>query len=252
MKKLLLAAVLCLAVSAAQAQTVTNPFFMPAKGAVLSDTSFGYDHLKNSDPSLNNYMLGEQLSYGLADNLQLGAGINYAIKHGGGHSITNFTNPNVFAYYRVISGAVNFDLGADVELGVFDNSVAQKDFAYNFVARLGAETEIASLGAKATYTINQFDDDAMDNYNNLGLYAFGLLHFGETLGLGVDLSYGFNALGEDNDYNPFSARVIGTLDVSENSGFFGYVGWQDQDVENEDSLKDLSDIVAGVQYKVFF
>ncbi|WP_424244931.1 hypothetical protein Dip510_000036 [Elusimicrobium posterum] len=248
MKKLLtLTAVLAFVAVSANAETLTNPFYMQEQGKIMSATSLDFEN--NSDFG-KMYTLTEDISYGINDRIQVGANIAYGYfdpKPSGVDSIDDFTNPSIYGYYRLLNESFNLDLGASVELGLFDNDMTEKDYAYSAIVRASKVINQFSFGASATYTYVDPDNSAADSTSNVGIYAYGLYNINEQWAAGIDAGYAFNAIGEDYDSNPFTVRAIGTFEPKENMGFFAYVGMADLDEEGiDDSL------VAGLTFKVLF
>lgn len=247
MRKLVAFAVLSLFVVSAHALTITNPFYMQGQGQIMSDTQLDMAFI--TDPvDVNTYILTEEVSYGITDRIQVGANIGYALVDPKDFDSENdFVNPEIFGYYRLLNDAFNLDLGARITLGLFDNDITAKDYAYAAEVRAYKAIDAITFGGKVSYVYN--DPDEGDSDSDVPLYVYGLYNFNEKLAAGLDLGYSFNAIGEDYDTQTLTVRAIGSYEFQpEKMGLFAYVGYTTENTDNDDT----KGIVGGAQFKIAF
>jgi hypothetical protein len=242
MKKIATFAVLALFAVSANALTLTSPFFMQKESKILSSTELDYTNLREGATL---YKLTEKVSYGIADNIQVGAFIGYGLGHEAGENYKGFYNPGLFGYYRILNDNFNLDAGAEITFGLFDNDIETKDYRYDVVVRAEKNVDEFSFGGKTTFALWNPKDS--DNTKNVLLYAYALYNFNEKLSAGFDLGYNFYDIGEDYDSKEYSVRAIGGYEFEENMGLFGYAGFKKSDKDG----KEVQPVV-GAHFKVLF
>ena len=119
MKKIILGTLALFLVAQVYALNITDPFYMPKKGGFISDTTA----LKVNSGSARAWGLREVVSYGIMDELTIGAGLGWAkVKHGD----NGLEDPTFYGRYRIAdetktSNGIIVDLKAYISPEVFDS-----------------------------------------------------------------------------------------------------------------------------------
>lgn len=121
MKKIILSTLALFLVAQVFALNITDPFYMPKKGGFVSDTTV----IKENNPYAWNgvraYGIREVVSYGIMDELSIGAGLGWAkIKDGD----SGLEDPTIYARYRIVEEAKNgviVDLKGYISPEIFDS-----------------------------------------------------------------------------------------------------------------------------------
>ncbi len=117
MKKIILGALAIFLVAQAYALNITDPFYMPAKGGFVLDSTLA----KQNSGQMRAYGIIEELQYGIMDNFSLGLEMSWVkIKDGN----DGLQDPVVNARYRIVEEAKNgliVDLKGYISPEVFDS-----------------------------------------------------------------------------------------------------------------------------------
>lgn len=143
MKKIILSTLAVFLVAQVYALNITDPFYMPKKGGFISDTSV----LKQNSGDMRAYGIREVVTYGIMDELSIGAGLGWAkIKHGD----NGLEDPTIYARYRIAdeaktSNGIIVDLKAYLSPEIFDSplngddGVAKGSTDFGFSAMVGSK-----------------------------------------------------------------------------------------------------------------
>ena len=96
LKSVLLASAAVLFAGSAVAADLTNPFYLPGKGQMTSDTKIEYFREKDGNGHYDNYFASEELAYGLTDNLAIVGTLGNYFDHDTGDE--GFNNSHNFDY----------------------------------------------------------------------------------------------------------------------------------------------------------
>ena len=128
LKSVLLASAAVLFAGSAVAADLTNPFYLPGKGQMTSDTKIQYNRVETSVFNYDNYYASEELAYGLTDNLAIVG-----------------TLGNTFDHEKIFNNSHNFDyeIGAkyNMEHGRIKAQVAASYFTFDPKSFLGHHTD---------------------------------------------------------------------------------------------------------------
>lgn len=210
MKKhfILLAAALFMPLQA-KALNITDPFFTPAPGHVISDTSLGFT---NNALRLNkSWGLYEKISVGVTDNLTLGASAGWAdVKHGG-DGMQDITVYGKYRFMNDLSHGRFLDLDAYFSPEIFDSpynhdggaAKGSVDFGmYGSVGSAQAADNI-TMGAKFGFDhIGSTDETSSGTILDAGVFARYYFNDYNALGLSADLK---SYLGFEKD--SFAAKL---------------------------------------------
>lgn len=245
MKRLVIAASVFFFALNASALSVTNPLYMPAAGSFMSDTKLDIDGWRSGDDS-KFYTLTERVSINFTDAFQLGAYLGYGKADFSHEEISDengFTNPGVFAYYRLVNSGLIFDIGAEAELGAFDKIVNEDD-KFGAMARVGADLEVFSFGGdvKLQYVNPEFGD----NREDAEVGAFAIFDIKDIFGIGAEGRY-YSQDVFDNAFDSY--ELLGRVDINPLERNLGIVifGGYTRDVE-----LDLDGYKAGARFRVAF
>lgn len=193
MKKLsvLFAAVMLIPLHA-KALNITDPFFMPASGQVVSDTSLGFT---NNALRLNkSWGLYEKISVGVLDGLTVAASIGWAdIKHGG-DGMQDITFHGKYRFMNDISHGRFLDLDAYFSPELFDSP-----YNHDGGAAKGS-TDFGMYGSVGTA-------QAADNFTIGGRFGFDYIGHTDETSSGTVLDAGVFARYYFNEYNALGLSV---------------------------------------------
>ena len=140
MKKIILGTLALFLVAQVFALNITDPFYMPKKEGFISDTTA----LKINSGNARAYGLREVITYGVMDELSIGAGLGWGkIKDGD----SGLEDPTIYARYRIVEEAKNgviVDLKAYISPEIFDSplngdgGVAKGSTDFGFSAMVGS------------------------------------------------------------------------------------------------------------------
>lgn len=229
----------------ASALSVTNPLFMPESASFMSETELGILGLRSGDDT-KTYVLTEKVSFNFTDAFQIGAYLGFEkidFSEEGANDEDGFTNPGVFANYRLLNNGLIFDIGAEVQAGVFDK-VTAKDDKFGLTARLGADAGVLSFGGDAK--LFYVNPEEGDNKEDAEVGAFAILDIKDIFGIGAEARYyAFDAFDSVSESGEILARVdINPLE--KNLGFVIFAGYTRYFDEKIDGYK------AGARFKIAF
>ncbi len=218
MKKLTASLMACFLLgTAAFAAGITDPFFMPSQGIVMSDTALAGS---NNDLVMGkSAKLFETITFGAADNLSIGVGIGYGHIHHGG---TGFIDPVVNARYRILNELDSpffLDFKAFVSPDFFDSPYNNENGAAQGTNDFGAEGIIGSTQWANNFTVGGVVSLGYNSHSDLvrsgtiwGLRGFAKYYFDDInsfeLGLNLKAYSGFNDSFTGYGFNFNYARDI--------------------------------------------
>ncbi len=210
------AALLGVFVMNAQALSVTNPLFMPKEGGLMFDTT-AYFGDTTSGQSDKVYEINERISYNLTDRFQVGGYIGYAKIDM--IDVKDWTNPGVFAFFRILDNVAKLDIGGDVLFNTFDsvleNGVNDDAAKYTLNARFGLDLAALSVGAIGSLsywkgdTVRYYTRNNNDNMTYGDIKAFAIFDIMDIVGVGGEAGYKVYDLNRDRDDKGYylTARV---------------------------------------------
>lgn len=120
MKKLILSTLAIFLVAQVYALNITDPFYMPKQGGFISDTAI----LKQNSGPGRAYGIREAITYGISDEISIGASLGWAkIKHGD----SGLEDPTIYGRWRVAdeaktSNGIIVDLKGYLSPEIFDEA----------------------------------------------------------------------------------------------------------------------------------
>lgn len=244
MKKLILTFIVAAMFSApAAALNFTDPFYMPAKGGVVSDTSLSFTN--NAFRLQDSWGLTENINIGISDNLSVGVSLGWAdMKHGN----DGFQDPSINARYRLLEGISDgyyLDLAAYFSPEVFDSpynhdgNAAKGSTDFGFKGLLGSTELIRNftLGATAGFdyvgSTDETSSGSIWTLHGLAKYYINSVHSVEAgltlrryFGFDTNLwGYGFN-INYAAELVPQTLALVPFFEVeSHNKSFASSTNW---------------------------
>ena len=112
LKSVLLASAAVLFAGSAVAADLTNPFYLPGKGQMTSDTKIEYFREKDGNGHYDNYFASEELAYGLTDNLAIVGTIGNYFDHEGEYNNSHNFDYEIGAKYNMEHGRIKAQVAA--------------------------------------------------------------------------------------------------------------------------------------------
>ena len=112
LKSVLLASAAVLFAGSAVAADLTNPFYLPGKGQMTSDTKIEYFREKDGNGHYDNYFASEELAYGLTDNLAIVGTLGNYFDHEGDFNNSHNFNYEIGAKYNMEHGRIKAQVAA--------------------------------------------------------------------------------------------------------------------------------------------
>ena len=220
MKKyiLLLAAALILPANV-KALNITDPFFMPAQGQIISDTSLGFTN--NAFKLDKSWGLYESLSAGFRDNLMLGISFGWAdIKH----EDSGLQDIAIYGKYRFMSEISHgrfLDLDVYFSPKMFDSpfngdegaAKGSTDFAMHGTIGSTSLLDNFTLGARFGFKYMS-STDTTSSGSAWDLTGLGKYYLDDYNSLGFSLALK-SYLGFDKDFFGFALGVNYSHDIIE-------------------------------------
>lgn len=223
-RTMLLATAAVLFSSQAMAADITNPFFTPNKGQIVSDTNVGYYRVKakHDGGALEGYYAAETLEYGITDKFSINGTIANMFDTQG-----EYNNDHNFAYqigakYNTNCDKVLFQVAANY-MTFEPQSWYGSEATNHWYKRLDGEIKLGydmgnGLTPYASYIISGNIDDGdrdLDQSVKIGAHKY----FGKYA-LDLGLRYNFSTDGGNNlyegSYNDLWAEAAADYYVKEN------------------------------------
>ena len=112
LKSVLLASAAVLFAGSAVAADLTNPFYLPGKGQMTSDTKIEYFREKDGNGHYDNYFASEELAYGLTDNLAIVGTLGNYFDHEGEYNNSHNFDYEIGAKYNMEHGRIKAQVAA--------------------------------------------------------------------------------------------------------------------------------------------
>ena len=112
LKSVLLASAAVLFAGSAVAADLTNPFYLPGKGQMTSDTKIQYFREDMGEGKYDNYFASEELAYGLTDNLAIVGTIGNYFDHEGEYNNSHNFDYEIGAKYNMEHGRIKAQVAA--------------------------------------------------------------------------------------------------------------------------------------------
>ncbi len=262
-KTILMASAAVMFATAASAKDITNPFYLPEQGKVLSDTSIemsrtNFKHYGNDDKSL---YANEEITYGVTDNFSIFGSIGNEFD-GKKFSNGEYNNDHNFDYmlgakYNMQAGNWLAQVGAhyytyDQESWYGHNRPNGNDRWYK---ELGAQVKLGYdlCNGWTPYTSFDIAGNIDDAERDLGYSWFGGVHKKfDKASVDAGLRYDFNH--NDGSANQLYAQAEANYFIKDNIavGLYGDYYLAGNDGENWEDADIDYDYTAGLQAKVLF
>ena len=112
LKSVLLASAAVLFAGYAVAADLTNPFYLPGKGQMTSDTKIQYFREDMGEGKYDNYFASEELAYGLTDNLAIVGTLGNRFDHEGEYNNSHNFDYEIGAKYNMEHGRIKAQVAA--------------------------------------------------------------------------------------------------------------------------------------------
>lgn len=261
-KTILMASAAVMFATAASAKDITNPFYLPEQGKVLSDTSIemsrtNFKHYGNDDKSL---YANEEITYGVTDNFSIFGSIGNEFD--GKFSNREYNNDHNFDYklgakYNMQAGNWLAQVGAhyytyDQESWYGHNRQGENDRWYK---ELGAQVKLGYdlCNGWTPYTSFDIAGNIDDADRELDYSWFGGVHKKfDKASVDAGLRYDFNH--NDGSANQLYAQAEANYFIKDNIavGLYGDYYLTGNDGENWEDADIDYDYTAGLQAKVLF
>ena len=224
LKSVLLASAAVLFAGSAVAADLTNPFYLPGKGQMTSDTKIEYFREKDGNGHYDNYFASEELAYGLTDNLAIVGTLGNYFDHEGDFNNSHNFDYEIGAKYNMEHGRIKAQVAAsyytyDPKSFEGHHGTDERWQKYlNGQIKLGYDMG-NGLTPYASYALSSQIDNGD---RELGQSAFAGVHkFGGNWAVDGGIRYDYNTDGKNNNLVYVQAAADNNWVAGYGNGKFG-------------------------------